>query len=363
MEMITEITTMEKKEELEPIVEINSHYLWRVFFTLMVAFGHSGWIRLDNTSTYIGVDYFFIISGFFLAKSVMTRKYETTPGFTVRRIIKFWPHVIFSFLVYFVFLRHMDTLPEMIMHFLMHLSEILPGLYFVQDVGFMGEYAYNFSTWYLSMLLIVGGGIHYFYRKHRDALLPIAPIVIAICFTYMMQNCSSFNNGDCIGVFLSVYYIRSLAEILCGVILYEVVLRILRLSFSKWEYVIFRFLEGLCATLIIWLMFCHGNSKYDFAIVMLLIILCMLGFMYPQRNSVTAVNKIIRYFSDLMYPVYLNHLFIFYVLGVFGISGYLFQFGKMVGVMLAFSILLLYSILTKWIVERLTKRVQTIVRK
>ena len=86
-------------------IKINSHYFWRIFFAVVIVLGHTGgdygWIRTDNTSTYIGVDYFYIMSGLFLARSVCMRN-ESATEYSLRRVIKLWPHAIFSFLILFL---------------------------------------------------------------------------------------------------------------------------------------------------------------------------------------------------------------------------------------------------------------------
>lgn len=137
-------------------IKRNSHYIWRIFFTIFVSLGHSGWMRTDITSSYIGVDYFFIISGFFLADAVMKRE-ELTWEYTRRRIIKLWPHVLFSFIIIFLF-NHGASLAGNGKRLLLHFFEIIPGMYYVQDYSLVNEYMLNFPTWYLSCLILIGGG-------------------------------------------------------------------------------------------------------------------------------------------------------------------------------------------------------------
>lgn len=45
-------------------IENNTAYLHRILFTFIIALGHSGLVAIDHQSYYLGVDYFFIISGF-----------------------------------------------------------------------------------------------------------------------------------------------------------------------------------------------------------------------------------------------------------------------------------------------------------
>ena len=49
---------------------VNSNYIWRILFTFLIVLGHSGYVNISHASYYIGVDYFFIISGLMIAYSV-----------------------------------------------------------------------------------------------------------------------------------------------------------------------------------------------------------------------------------------------------------------------------------------------------
>ena len=106
-------------------IDRNSHYLWRIIFTYMIVLGHSGIISNEHASAYIGVDYFFIVSGFFLSESVRCRD-ESTTAYTHRRIQKLWPHVLFSFFLYFAYLMSIsgESIEGIFTKMLLHLIRI-----------------------------------------------------------------------------------------------------------------------------------------------------------------------------------------------------------------------------------------------
>ncbi|SDB67355.1 acyltransferase [Butyrivibrio sp. INlla16] len=333
----------------------NSHYLWRVFFTIFVSLGHSGLINVSTTSSYIGVDYFFIISGFFLAYSI-TITNETTLQYTRKRIIKLWPHVLLSYIVLFLFNDTHFTVSS-VKRCLLHLPEIIPGAYFLSDFSLTNEYMFNYPIWYLSCLLIIGGVVHYGYSKHREALIALSPFIISVIFAYMIHNLQSFNSGDTVGIMLNIYYLRSFAEMLCGVMVFELVSKNEHV-YKPIYYIIYRFIEICLGTLIIYLSLTQGNTKMDGFIVIFIILLCYSGFRYPQRTSNRKIIKVIKWFSDLMYPVYLNHIFIFGACRKWGITDRIMLHGTFFGLVILYTILLLYSCVTMFCVNWIMKKIK-----
>ncbi len=333
----------------------NSHYFWRVVFTIIVSLGHMRFFPLENTSTYIGVDYFFMVSGFFVATAV-DQYDEFSWTYTKRRIKKLWPHVLFSFMVIVLFLHESSVLGT-IKSVFYHFSEIVPGLYFVQDYSFSGSYMYNYPTWYLSCMLLIGGVIHYLFRRHREALVSFAPVVIVMILSYMMKNYTSFNTGDDANFAFPYipYYIRALAEMLSGVVIYQLVLESRITQKSRLYYITCHILEYGIMAVVLYLIFTHGNSKWDSFIVVLLFFVIYLAFQYPETDNKTAglTKRIVVFLSKMMYPVYLNHRFVFTELDILCDNKQAFHLGKIGGAIIMFCILFVYSYITMRIVERI----------
>ncbi len=138
-------------------IKRNSHYFYRIVFTFLIFLGHSGFVSIDTKSLYIGVDYFFIISGFFLTRTAEEHGYSVL-NYTVRRIKKFWPHQILSFILLLILASlGQHSLSYFIKKMILHYNEYIPGAYYVTDYSVANELSYNFPVWYLSVLVLMGG--------------------------------------------------------------------------------------------------------------------------------------------------------------------------------------------------------------
>ena len=103
---------------------VNSNYIWRILFTFLIVLGHSGYVNISHASYYIGVDYFFIISGLMIAYSVDRGAEMSTLDYTIKRIRKLYPHLILSFLCFFFITYYYCGLQSIMYELVSHLSLI-----------------------------------------------------------------------------------------------------------------------------------------------------------------------------------------------------------------------------------------------
>ena len=192
---------MMEKERLRDRKITNSNYIWRIVFTFMIVLGHSGFVEIANASYYIGVEYFFIISGFFLAKSAIKNENDVL-GYTWERIKKLYPHIIFSFIVFYIYVYRGYENKEMLKEIVYHLYEVVPMMYFILPIKNDNPIYLNFSVWYISVLLICGMVVYFFYSNYKKQFVSIvAPMIVLIGYYYLSKHCGSFNTGGLLGFF------------------------------------------------------------------------------------------------------------------------------------------------------------------
>lgn len=307
----------------------NSNYIWRIFFTLMIATIHSG--RIPTTSSwYIGVDYFFILSGVLLCHTTY-KKNEKTSKYVLRRILKLYPHVLFSFLMLALFYRASFELV------LSHITEALPFTYFWQSKDFWGGYAWNFPVWYLSVLLICSLIIHYLLMHYRTFFIELlAPIIIVMNMTYLWNNAITLNTGNTINIFLNEYIIRGMLEMCIGVEIYVLVKYIEKYVFRKAFEIIRDIGEILCLVGVVIYSFNH-NGRIEFLLLIFLAIGVFLSFCHCINKL--SQSWLLKYVNDLTYPIYLNHIF---VLKCLTAAGFLVNENNFIFFTVYFSVLIIY---------------------
>ncbi len=342
--------------------ENNSNYIWRIIFTFLIAFGHSGLVVALNYGFYLGVEYFFILAGILLAYSCDRNngKYSTWE-YIGKRLAKLYPHQLYSFIILIIWSYAPLGILVMAKKAILHLNEALPFTFYIYDYNMVKQYPLNFPIWYVSVLFVLSIPIYYLFRYRRNALVSaIAPLFILISYEYIYRHCNSFNSGNELGVFFNETYLRGLADMLGGVMIYSLLLHLKKYKFKPIFFVFCRIMEIVTFSIFFVLIYENGNSKKDIYFVMLLYIGIFFTFIYPDQKT-WITGKKLRYLSDLMYPIFLNHIFIInLVVPKLKLFVYVPDYVK-IGIL--FIILTLYSMLTMHIVEKLCVLFKKMIKK
>lgn len=337
-------------------IENNSHYLYRILFTIFIFMGHAGFFNTQGKSYYIGVEYFFITSGFFIAYTVETKHYEVGK-YIVNRIRKFWPHQLLSFLMMWLLISfQVGQFLFSLEQFFLHLTEFLPCTYFISSYynPIAGNTGWNFPTWYLSELLIWGSIIYYMLKKHREFFIAIAPMVICISYAVIVINNPILNSGTRFGDFINTFDLRAIGSITGGAVVFYIVRSIKRFEYKTIFYVIARILELFILITALWMIFSWDNQGKDIVIVFMLYLLEIIGFLYRDDKMAMVVNnKYTHYLNDLMFPVYLNHMFVLKLFDYLGKTESLLGKGPVFATIITLLATIVISVITKEVLRRL----------
>lgn len=134
-----------------------------------------------------------------------------------------------------------------------------------------------------------------------------------------------------------------------GVILYEIILRVLKVQYTKLTYFIFRVLEVAVYIALLFSIRKYGNSNNDCVFVVLIYCGIFLSFMYPQKYE--CIFNRFRFLNNIMYPVYLNHLLFITIVRRTTIIDSFIQGNKFLGIGLFLFALCIYSTVTKKFLE------------
>lgn len=135
---------------------------------------------------YLAVDFFFVLSGFFLYKSVTTPKYDSAYQYTKKRAIEFMGYNVIMLMLFilkdiYACVMAGGSITEIIV---LTFKLCMNGVYellFLQM--FLPSTMYNFPIWYISILLVVGYCM-YLWLKSRKNAVQIMPIICVV--TYML---------------------------------------------------------------------------------------------------------------------------------------------------------------------------------
>ena len=138
---------------------------------------------------YLGVEFFFMVSGFFLAKQLDdTEKtadvVQQSLGILLRKIKKLYPAFFISFIAYtmwWIYAQQFGT----VVNFIDYLFENIYSLLLLNGLGIPNTKAFAGNMWYLSSLVIATYFFVFLALKLKDTFFGfIIPFVCTVCFAY-----------------------------------------------------------------------------------------------------------------------------------------------------------------------------------
>lgn len=323
----------------------NNIELWRFIFTIGVALLHFGYIN----GFYIAVDFFFILSGFLICKSVFNGQQEEAGFYIKSRITRLYPHYLFSFIVMLIWNINSRLASEGVIAKTFFVDSLLEANFL--QILYPFSSAVNGITWYISALIICIPIIIYCLIHYKNFYVHvIAPYSALFIYAYFLSNWAHIDFGlvwigNCNGGL-----IRGFAGLNLGIVAYTLYKQLSVFNFTKLFHNILSVIELILFALVLVYACLFRQTKFDFAAIIILFVVTIIaflekGFLYKITN-----NKLVAYLGKLSYPMYLNQLFI----GVMVASHW--QSGNNIYRSVFFVLaLIIYSMFTLKIVDLLTQ--------
>lgn len=171
---------MNKNGMRNPIIEF-----WRFVACVAIAAFHFEWVYIGHpvylVHFYIWVEFFFILSGFFVASNTIDSNKEfTTLGFLKREFKKVYPMYLVAFVFSFCITNLVNDIKvkEWILLLWQSKWELLP----LQMTGFVTSgVSYNVASGYVSALLISTFIIHFLLKNNFKIFINIIAPSFIIC--------------------------------------------------------------------------------------------------------------------------------------------------------------------------------------
>lgn len=320
----------------------------RMVCTLIICLHHfqehinTYWIQNGQ----ICVEFFFILSGFYLYRTYINNKDMTTIEFTKKRIRRLYPYYIYSLIVIFIvrifqgiFQQDLDIL-KLIFGF------VSEGL-LVQKLGIY-ENILNWPLWYISVLIFAGIIIFEMLKRDRKKYIYIYSIVIVLLYF----NLSQMNlTENCVyGIYMP--FLRGLANMTIGCVICSILNKEENLLYNIYQknkiisYSIEIFVYVMTALIII------KDTPYNNYCIIFFSILIILTNINCSLTYRIFNKKIFKSFGSLTYAMYCNHGAIVLVVAFLYQKGFSTYLSPLLMTFLYLIIVVSYSEITKTIIDK-----------
>ena len=288
--------------------------LWKFIFCILIVARHSGTgvpnMLFPNGA--IGVEFFFLVSGYLLAKSALAQGNKTskkdeqnlgkeTGLFIFKKYKSFFPYLLIAVITGLLVKVVADKLS---------IKLIIFSIFDLLGLNMLGFYRTGMvdQIWYVSAMLLCMAIIYPQIRKLKDNyfyfLGPLQAIVIAGIYFHLFHHLK----GP--GTWLGFTYrgvVRAFFELNIGACLYPLVQKIKSLDFTK--------LGSICITLIEIIGFItpviaanYVNKRYDYILLLMLMCAVTLGFSEKTLEFKLLNNKFIYFLEKISIPIYFIHV-------------------------------------------------------
>ncbi len=270
----------------------------------------------------MGVEFFFLLSGFFMAKSIdKKRKADPAHGdtftgaeglaFIKHKYLSVFPQHLVAFGI--TFLVYAVTRELSLSETVKKLIDSIPSFFLMQMTG-INFTSPNHIEWYISCMLVALAVLYPLCKKHYDVFTKYyAPLGALLLFGHMIYTTKSLTgvmtwNGICYKSML-----RALGEVALGTTAYE---------FSKWlagsaispkGKLLLTFAEWGCFVAAMLFVMMTFPKKYEIYALILLFFVVSIGFSEKTYGSEFFNNRFCQFLGKLSLPVYLGQLAAIYI--------------------------------------------------
>ncbi|MBR3150037.1 MAG: acyltransferase [Eubacterium sp.] len=289
------------------IVIILYHCNTRIFMQL----GRDDYSLAWSPRGYIGVEFFFMLSGYFMVSGIMKMQEakQSRGALYVRymwgKYISVFPYHIIAFMT--IFIRQCIILKGFSLNLLL---KNLPEMFLVQRMGFR-YYNLNSVEWYLAAMLLAMAVILPLAMKFRDVYFKyLAPLSAILIYGWLIHENGKLGN---IHVWTSAGFIcvwRAVAGLNLGMFANQCVRALSKYDFSKKEQVTAHVIRFVLWGTVLVFAFLMYPKKYEVTLVLLMFLALVLTFVFTPKNSERLSSSFVMFLGKMSLPLYLNQMFV-----------------------------------------------------
>ena len=291
---------------------------WKFVFSVVIMCFHS--LYFAGSEKYIFydganmVEYFFLVSGFLMASSIMkkttqsadTPVWKSTWQFLFHKIKSMCPAYYVAWAVSFLIKQTAGGLLPLRL-ICKHGKLRVWELFFLRMAGF-NDYNANGATWYISAMLIAMLLLLPLFYKNKDFFLHVlAPLFAIGILGYLYASEKTLRgNTDWMGVCYKGL-LRAMGVLCLGCVCYLACQKIKDVQFTFLAKALLSFAEtGGCLFALYWT-YGHATSKMQFIILLLFAIAVPVSFSHQGLLAPLYDNRVVYWLGRFSFPLFLSH--------------------------------------------------------
>ncbi len=336
--------------------------LWKFIFAILILLYHCNFMKgyglgkLFNTGS-IGVEFFFLVSGYLLAKKVYSEDkkkkkeelYHSTWNFILNKIKGFYPYLLFTFCAFLI-----TSLLFRDLSFSRYCRSLI-DITLLQQSG-LPDGEMIVVSWYLSALILSMLVIYPLMKKYKKTFsCLVAPMIAIFLGGYLMHDVTVVHSLRTHKVWTGFAYMglgRAFFEISLGTTVYELCEKMKKVEFTKLGSIFLSVTEVCLFSFVILANTLGTSRQFDWLYIILLFIAIMIAFSEKTYFYEKCNNKFFYYLEKLSLTIYLNNYLFINIIN--SISSYT-NFSFIINYLLVIVSTILFSALELYLVPIIEK--------
>lgn len=263
-----------------------------------------GWFFLKGAA--ILTDFFFIVSGFYLATSAFK---ETTDHlgekawkFIFHKVKRMYPYILIGYILCFIVIipyRDYNT-PQIVNTFWELLLLKTSGIVTTNING---------PAWYVSAMLLSMMILYPLFVKYQEKFIYlISPVIVIFGIGYLSQLPTTFGTWDYWNGYFMKGFLRAFVELNLGAIFYILVGKLNQIEFTKTGKGLLSFVCFMCFAVVLFVTgFINGTIQYN----LFLLFLISMGTLLALSNKTVFPDvfhhRIFGFLEKISLPLFLTH--------------------------------------------------------